>query len=146
MLGLIAPRRCHGCDDIIEEQAPVYCAADFDGLQKERETEVKEALGRLKASVAEVMAQRERTVMFAKRLTELMEVARTSLPFLRSAHMVACSMYEYTNGVLPRKTTGTCDCGTAARAAAIQDVLDATPKLLALSPEAQQAAKRLADV
>ena len=40
MLGLIAPRRCHGCDEIIEEQDPVYCAADFDLLQKERESEV----------------------------------------------------------------------------------------------------------
>ena len=43
MLGLIAPRRCHGCDGILEEQDPVYCAADFDLLQKERESDVMAA-------------------------------------------------------------------------------------------------------
>lgn len=43
MLGLIAPRRCMGCDEIIEDLDPVYCAADFDLLQKERESEVKTA-------------------------------------------------------------------------------------------------------
>lgn len=138
MLGLIAPRRCHGCDDIIEEQDPVYCAADFDLLQKERESEVKAA----RALYEVTAANYERT---KAALMAVMEVARASLPFLRSAHMVACSMYEYTNGVLPRKTTGTCDCGTAARAGAIQEVLDATPKF-SLSPSAQQAAERLAGV
>lgn len=48
MLGLIAPRRCHGCDDIVEDQDLVYCAADFDLLQKERENEVSVALKRAK--------------------------------------------------------------------------------------------------
>lgn len=138
MLGLIAPRRCMGCDDIIEEQDPVYCAADFDLLQKERESEVRSA-----RALYEVTAANYERAKAA--LTALMEAARKSLPFLRSSHSTACSMYEYENGVLPRKTTGTCDCGTAARAAEIQDVLDAAPSL-PLSPSARQAAERLAGV
>src|SRR3990167_8122686 len=56
MLGLIAPRRCMGCDDIIEDQDPAYCAADFDLLQKERESEVSVALDRAKDLEAKVLA------------------------------------------------------------------------------------------
>lgn len=195
-------RHCHGCDSIIEDQDPVYCAADFDGLQKERESEVSAAqkraedfeakarafdalpewvIARWNAEVANrpienvyrrtlddtwrqvyryvtgtelsdgtagpppAIDWRARAERAELALTALMEAARTSLPFLRSAHSMACSMYEYENGVLPRKTTGTCDCGTAARAGEIQDVIDAAPSL-PLSPSAQQAAERLAGV
>lgn len=36
-------RRCYRCDKIIKDQDPVYCAADFNLLQKEHESELATA-------------------------------------------------------------------------------------------------------
>lgn len=60
--------RCHGCDEILEEQDPVYCAADFDGLQEERETEVKAA----RALYEMTAANYERAKAALKDLAELL--------------------------------------------------------------------------
>lgn len=57
---------------------------------------------------------------------ELSDVARTAIPFLRGAHFTACSIFGPTVPLIPSKT-GTCDCGTTARAAAIKDVLEKKP-------------------
>ena len=55
------------------------------------------------------------------RIAALEAVSRKAMPFLRSAHTCGCSILgDY---VLASKPGNTCDCGTAARAGEIKDVL-----------------------